>query len=95
MRYDERAVAVARNIKELLGAGLTTEDVAQYLAAGCLDRPLADSPRCAAELRTAQRRLAGVDERIARLQEARGRLAAHHASVRSGVGPGGDEAPVG
>lgn len=89
--YDETAVVRAANIRTLLSAGLTTEDVSEYLREGCLDRPLSGSPRCVGELATARERLARVDHLLARLQETRERLADHHAALLREIDP--DEAP--
>lgn len=50
--YDELDLIHARNIRDLLAIGLTTEDIRGYLEKGCLDRPLEETPRCAAELTT-------------------------------------------
>ncbi|GII96552.1 MerR family transcriptional regulator [Sinosporangium siamense] len=79
--FDESAVVRASNIKHLLDSGLNIEDVGAYAAHGCLDRPLHESPRCAAEGETARRRLAEVDRRIEQLQEQRTRLAVHHTAI--------------
>ncbi|MCX4662243.1 MerR family transcriptional regulator [Streptomyces uncialis] len=83
--YDETALVRARNIKELLAVGLTTEDVLHYLERGCLEQPLAQTPRCAGESDTIHRRLESLDHRIARLQELRDRLARHSATVDAAV----------
>ncbi|MEU0687845.1 MerR family transcriptional regulator [Streptomyces uncialis] len=85
--YDETALVRARNIKELLAVGLTTEDVLHYLERGCLERPLAQTPRCAGESVTIHKRLESLDHRIARLQELRDRLALHSATVDAAVDP--------
>ncbi|MFJ4768197.1 hypothetical protein ACIP88_03615 [Streptomyces uncialis] len=77
----------ARNIKELLAVGLTTEDVLRYLERGCLERPLAQTPRCVGESVTIHERLESLDHRIARLQELRNRLARHSATVDAAVDP--------
>lgn len=76
--YEPLSIVRAVNIRELLSAGLTSTDVLQYIEHGCLDRPLAESPRCTGELDTARKRLSGLDERIARLQSLRDRLATHY-----------------
>ncbi|SDH95220.1 DNA-binding transcriptional regulator, MerR family [Sinosporangium album] len=81
--FDELAVVRARNIKHLLDAGLTVEDVQGYAAHGCLDRPLNQGPRCAAELETTGRRLAELDERMERLRRHRERLAAHQSALEA------------
>lgn len=86
--YDQTDVVRAANVKELFDAGLTSADVRQYLMAGCLEQPLTAASRCAGERETARRRLARVDELIARLQRTREKLAEH-----SGVL--GDELDVG
>ncbi|MCT2590298.1 MerR family transcriptional regulator [Streptomyces sp. N2-109] len=85
--YEEAALDRVRNIKDLLVAGLTTDDVLLYLSAGCLEHRLTDSPRCAAEVETAQRRLAGLEDRIARLQQVRDRLVQHCAELEEAVVP--------
>jgi MerR family transcriptional regulator, copper efflux regulator len=85
--YDEPALVRARNIKELLDVGLTTEDVRHYLERGCLERPLAETPRCAGELHTIHKRLESLDSRISRLQELRDRLARHSAPLEATTEP--------
>ncbi|WP_234995853.1 MerR family transcriptional regulator [Streptoalloteichus hindustanus] len=75
--YDPLDAVRVTNIKELLDAGLTLEDVRPALEKGCLDAPLRQSPFCAEELDLATNRLATLDDRIAALQELRGRLAKH------------------
>ncbi|MFD5554259.1 MerR family transcriptional regulator [Streptomyces sp. NPDC127068] len=81
--YDEGALVRVRNIRELLGVGLTTEDVLGYLEQGCLERPLSRTPRCTGEWETIRRRLESLDGRISRLQETRDRLARHGAEVEA------------
>jgi DNA-binding transcriptional MerR regulator len=83
--YDEDALDRAGNIKELLAAGLTTDDVRLYLSAGCLEHRLTDSPRCSAELAAAHRRLAGLEDRIAQLLQIRDRLVKHSAEIRDAI----------
>lgn len=79
--YDRADVIRAGNVKELLDLGLTTADVHEYLAAGCLDEPMADEPSCSAEMSTVQRRLTSVDGLITRLQGVRDRLAEYSAHL--------------
>lgn len=81
--YGATEVIRAGNVKDLLDLGLTTDDVQQYLAEGCLDAPLTTAPRCSAELETVHHRLQKMDALIARLQSARGRLAEHAATVQN------------
>lgn len=82
--YDETALVRARNIKELLAVGLTTEDVLHYLERGCLEQPLAQTRGVRAS-DTIHKRLESLDHRIARLQELRDRLARHSATVDAAV----------
>ncbi|MER6916114.1 MerR family transcriptional regulator [Streptomyces sp. NPDC000594] len=86
--YDEAALVRARNIKELLATGLTTEDVLHYLEHGCLDRPLTEAPACTGELDTVRQRLESLESRLARLQEQRDRLARHGAELEASLGHG-------
>jgi len=72
--YDERAVVRVRNIRHLLDAGLTLEDVRAF--APCLDGDVATAPPSERGLEIARERLAVLDRRIAAQTEARDRLAA-------------------
>lgn len=85
--YNEVSVVRARNIKDLLDVGLTIDDLRDPVMNKCLDKPLADTPRCVEQLETAQRRLAGLDERIERLRTLRGRLAGYSADLESALDP--------
>jgi len=85
--YGTLEVIRAGNVKDLLDLGLTTDDVRQYLAEGCLDAPLGKAPRCAAELETVHHRLQKMDVLIARLQSVRERLAEHAETVESQTRP--------
>ncbi|GAA1715791.1 MerR family transcriptional regulator [Nonomuraea sp. AD125B] len=71
-RYDERAVVRVRNIRHLLSAGLTLDDVRAFLP--CLDGDVAAVPPSDKGLRIALERLAILNERIATQTEARDRL---------------------
>ncbi|AYG85081.1 Nodulation protein NolA [Streptomyces hundungensis] len=70
--YNERAVARVRNIRYLLAAGLTLDDVRVFLP--CLDGDVAAAPPSDKGLRVALERLAVLNERIAAQTEARDRL---------------------
>ncbi|PKR42822.1 MerR family transcriptional regulator [Streptomyces sp. EAG2] len=70
--YDERAVVRVRNIRYLLDAGLTLDDVRVFLP--CLDGDLAAAPPSGRGLRVALDRLAVLDARIAAQTAARDRL---------------------
>ena len=71
--YDERAVTRVRNIRRLLAAGLTLDDVRVFLP--CLDRDLTGGPPSGRALQVARERLAVMDERIAAQLAVRERLA--------------------
>ena len=75
--YDRGDAVRVANIKRLLEAGLTLDDVRPALQKGCLDVPLRQSPFCDEQLAVAADRLATLDNRIAALQQLRGRLAQH------------------
>ncbi|MFF3408822.1 MerR family transcriptional regulator [Streptomyces sp. NPDC002742] len=79
--YDERAVVRVRNIRCLLAAGLTLDDVRVFLP--CLDGEVAAAPPSDKGLRVALERLAVLNERIAAQTEARDRL---EAALRHGAG---------
>jgi len=81
--YDERAVVRVRNIRLLLAAGLTLDDVRVFLP--CLDGDVAAVPPSDKGLRVARERLAVLDERIAAQTEARDRL---ESALRERTGEG-------
>ncbi|WP_406197096.1 MerR family transcriptional regulator [Kitasatospora sp. NBC_01560] len=81
--YDTSAVVRVRNIRSLLAAGLTLEDVRHFLP--CLDGDLLAGPPAAGALRLARDRLAVMERRIALQAEARGRLAAALAAAEAAV----------
>ncbi|WP_079277448.1 MerR family transcriptional regulator [Streptomyces sp. CB03234] len=83
---DEGAAVRVRNIRHLLDAGLTLEDVAAFSA--CLDGDVAGAPPSERGLEIARGRLAVLDARIAAQTAARDRLAAAllRAERRSGGG---------
>lgn len=72
--YAQGAVARVRNIRYLLAAGLTLEDVQAFRP--CLDGDMSSAPPSARGLRIARDRLAVLEARIAAQTEARDRLAA-------------------
>ncbi|MEU7168155.1 MerR family transcriptional regulator [Streptomyces morookaense] len=72
--YDERAVVRVRNIRHLLAAGLTLDDVRVFLP--CLDGDVAAASPSHKGLQVAWERLAVLNERIAAQTEARDRLEA-------------------
>ncbi|MFE6668743.1 MerR family transcriptional regulator [Streptomyces sp. NPDC057697] len=72
--YDEPAVVRVRNIRYLLTAGLTLDDVRVFLP--CLDGDVAAAQPSGKGVRVALERLAVLDERIAAQTRARDRLAA-------------------
>ncbi|MCX5213809.1 MerR family transcriptional regulator [Kitasatospora sp. NBC_00240] len=80
--YGEQAAVRVGNIRRLLAAGLTLDDVRAFLP--CLDGDLTAGPPSAKALRIARERLAVLERRIAAQSEARDRLAA----ALDGAGPG-------
>ncbi|MDQ0792172.1 DNA-binding transcriptional MerR regulator [Streptomyces sp. B1I3] len=72
--YEEQATVRVRNIRYLLAAGLTLDDVSVFLP--CLDGDVAASPPSGKGLRVALERLEVLNERIAAQTEARDRLEA-------------------
>jgi DNA-binding transcriptional MerR regulator len=70
--YDERAVVRVRNIRYLLSAGLTLDDVRVFLP--CLDGDVATVPPSQRGLRVAYERMAILNQRITAQTEARDRL---------------------
>ncbi|MFI0966533.1 MerR family transcriptional regulator [Streptomyces sp. NPDC021080] len=78
--YDERTVVRVRNIRHLLAAGLTLDDVQIFLP--CLDGDVTTTPPSDKGLQVASERLTVLDERIAAQIAIRDRLktALHHAT---------------
>ena len=72
--YEEGAVARVSNIRYLLDAGLTLDDVSAFRS--CLDGDVAAAAPSARGLEIARERLAVLDARIAAQTAARDRLAA-------------------
>ncbi|MEV0708464.1 MerR family transcriptional regulator [Nocardia aurea] len=78
--YDSSDLRRVRHIRELLELGFTLEQLRDY--SDLLDRDIpadfsaADSPRCRVALEQARRRLAEIDDRMARIAADRARLAA-------------------
>ncbi|MGW6392195.1 MerR family transcriptional regulator [Streptomyces sp. NPDC055103] len=87
--YEEGAVARVSNIRYLLDAGLTLDDVSAFRS--CLDGDVASAAPSARGLEIARERLAVVDARIAAQTAARDRLAA--ALAESAPGPLADAQP--
>ncbi|MET9503557.1 MerR family transcriptional regulator [Streptomyces sp. NPDC006622] len=79
--YDERTVVRVGNIRHLLAAGLTLDDVRVFLP--CLDGDVAAAPPSDQGLRVALERLAVLNQRIAAQTEARDRL---EAALRGATG---------
>ncbi len=71
--YDEGAVTRVSNIRYLLDAGLTLDDVSAFRS--CLDGDVPSAPPSPRGLEIARERLAVLDARIAAQTEARNRLA--------------------
>ncbi|WP_369143639.1 MerR family transcriptional regulator [Streptomyces sp. R44] len=71
--YEETAVARVSNIRYLLDAGFTLDDVSAFRT--CLDGDISAAPPSARALEIARERLAVIDARIAAQTAARDRLA--------------------
>lgn len=71
--YGDGAVTRVANIRYLLAAGLTLDDVSAFRS--CLDGDMPSAPPSARGLEIARERLAVLDARIAAQTEARDRLA--------------------
>ncbi|MFD8755562.1 MerR family transcriptional regulator [Kitasatospora sp. NPDC059577] len=72
--YRESAVVRVRNIRALVGAGLTLDDLGPLL--DCLDGDVLAGPPSERVLAVARARLGALERRIAAQTEARDRLAA-------------------
>ncbi|MGW2372339.1 MULTISPECIES: MerR family transcriptional regulator [Kitasatospora] len=79
--YGESAVVRVRNIRALVAAGLTLEDLRPLL--GCLDGDVLAQPPSERVLGIARKRLAVLERRIAAQTEARDRLATALAAAGS------------
>lgn len=85
--YDEDAVNSVKNVRELLRAGLTVEDIQQV--APCLSLPAADFMACddaGHAISMYEERLAVIDEKVAMLEAHRAELARRVAMLRAGTG---------
>ncbi|MBP0452811.1 MerR family transcriptional regulator [Kitasatospora sp. RG8] len=82
--YDEAAAVRVRNIRGLLAAGFTLEDVRLFLP--CLDGDVLAGPPSAAAVRLARERLAVLERRIAAQTAARDRLVTALAAAEAGAG---------
>ncbi|MGW4380952.1 MerR family transcriptional regulator [Kitasatospora sp. NPDC004531] len=98
--YDEEAVLRVKQIRHLLGAGLSSEDIAHLLPCALGEAPeLAGCPELLAAMRS---RLRQLDDRMADLARSRDALAAYiDAAERTGSatyppcdGPGREAAPA-
>jgi DNA-binding transcriptional MerR regulator len=70
--YDESAVVRVRNIRALLEAGLSCDEIGQL--GECLSRDLTDEPICEPALALYRRRLRAVQSRIAELLDTHDRV---------------------
>ncbi|MEU1472288.1 MerR family transcriptional regulator [Streptomyces sp. NPDC005761] len=92
--YEERTVIRVRNIRHLLAAGLTLDDVQLFLP--CLDGDVVAAPPSERGLLVARERLAVLEARIVAQTEVRDRLATALGALSDGsssqgeaTGPGG------
>ncbi|MET8024592.1 MerR family transcriptional regulator [Streptomyces avermitilis] len=91
--YDDGTVTRVRNIRHLLAAGLTLDDVRVFLP--CLDGDMTAGPASARALGVARERLAVMDERIAAQLAVRARLAAALREAGAGAVRGAGAGAVG
>ncbi|WP_345443298.1 MerR family transcriptional regulator [Actinoallomurus vinaceus] len=90
--YDESAVLRVRNIRRLLAAGFTADEVRAF--SPCLDQPSAGDGACPESVAAITRKLAALDEEITALARMRDRLAVELRRVRGeSAGPGDDTDP--
>ncbi len=73
--YDEDAVTTVRQIRALLGAGLTTQVIAKVLP--CANGVLPELDMCPTVVSEIRRELAAMDDRIDALRQRRGTLAGY------------------
>ncbi|MER6401251.1 MerR family transcriptional regulator [Kitasatospora sp. NPDC001603] len=91
--YEDSAAVRVRNIRGLLAAGFTLEDVRPFLS--CLDGDMLAARPSAGALRIARNRLAVLERRIAAQTEARDRLLAALTAAGDEAAPvAGGGAPV-
>ncbi|MBF8188617.1 MerR family transcriptional regulator [Nonomuraea sp. K274] len=79
--YDSSAVTLVRNIRTLLAAGLTSDDIRRI--DGCLARDLTAETPCEAVVELYEQRLRTVEERMRALSEVHSRLRTGLRAVRS------------
>lgn len=80
--YTELDLVRASNIRDLIGLGLTVDDIRLPLDAGCLDRSLDALPPCEGSIELAVGRIAALDKRIEALSVLRERLVAELSRVQ-------------
>ncbi|AKN72421.1 MerR family transcriptional regulator [Streptomyces sp. PBH53] len=90
--YDSGTAVRVRNIRRLLEAGLTLDDVRVFLP--CLDGDVIAAPASAKGLKVAQDRLAVLDARIAAQKAIRDRLAAALREAGGAPSEGGSGDPA-
>lgn len=81
--YDPSSETLVHNIRMLLAAGLTSDDI-RHLGQ-CLSRDLKTEPPCEGVIELYEQRLASVEERIESLAGLRVRLRAQLLTLRSGT----------
>ncbi|MGH3803443.1 MAG: MerR family transcriptional regulator [Pseudonocardiaceae bacterium] len=81
--YGPTAVTRVHNVRMLLAAGLTSDDIRQFGA--CLSRNLDGEPVCPAVVELYEHRLASVEERIEALVDLRSRLRAELSRLATDV----------
>lgn len=78
-QYGSSAITRVRNIRSLLSAGLTLDDIRAFEP--CLDGDVTTAPPSVEGVRIARQRLRTIDARLAAQSEVRDRLATHLAEI--------------
>ena len=84
-RYDPDVVHVVHNLRRLLGAGLSIDDIHQF--GSCVLAPDLDASPCASALEVYEHRLRTLDTRITTLSHLRATLAEHTERLRQALHP--------
>jgi DNA-binding transcriptional MerR regulator len=84
-RYDHDVVHVVNNLRRLLSAGLSIDDIHQF--GSCVRAPELDATPCVSALEVYEQRLRTLDTKIATLNHLRANLAEHAEHLRRTLRP--------
>jgi DNA-binding transcriptional MerR regulator len=90
-RYDHDVVQVVNNLRRLLSAGLSIDDIHQF--GSCVRAPDLDATPCASALEVYEQRLRTLDAKINTLNHLRGKLAEHAERLRRDLHLDPNESP--